>query len=119
MTRCLRNLKTTEEDSMHHIQSRTLGIAGLVLLFGNGLSWAGGPPNPTASDANQNTAGGTNALFDNTTGINNIAFGFEALLFNTTGDDNTASGSEALLNNTAGDAGGQSGSVRQSLSSGA
>jgi FAD binding domain len=43
----------------------TLGIAGLVLLLGSGSSWAG-PPNPTGSDANGNTAGGADALVINT-----------------------------------------------------
>ena len=38
-----------------------LVIAGLVLMLGVTPSW-GGPPNPTASDANGNTAGGTGAL---------------------------------------------------------
>ena len=43
----------------------TLGIAGLVLLLGSGLSWAG-HPNPTKSDGNGNTAGGSSALLNNT-----------------------------------------------------
>jgi hypothetical protein len=82
-------------------RSGTLGIAGGILLLGSGLSWAG-PPNPTASDANGNTAGGTSALINNTTGENNTAFGLAALGPNTTGNNNTASGSQALVTNTTG-----------------
>lgn len=82
--------------------SGTLGTAGLVLLLGGGPSWAAGPPNPTASDANRNTAGGTGALFDNTTGFGNTAFGDSVLQFNTTGFYNTAFGDGALVFNTTG-----------------
>jgi hypothetical protein len=67
---------------MHYIQSRTLGIAGLVLLLGSGASWAG-PPNPTASDAAGQTAGGSYALY-NGGGEANTAFGEDAL-FSTKG----------------------------------
>jgi hypothetical protein len=81
-------------------KSGTLGIAGLVLLLGSGPSWAG-PPNPTGSDANGNTAGGADALAVNT-GFNNTGFGYEALGKNTTGSYNTASGLFALPNNTTG-----------------
>ena len=63
--------------------SGTFGIASLVLLLGGGLSWAG-PPNLTASDAAGNTAGGTNAVVNNPTGIFNTGFGWEALSQNTT-----------------------------------
>ena len=82
-------------------RSGTLGIAAGVLLLGSGQSWAG-PPNPTPSDANQNTAGGSFALVNNTTGAANTAFGTAALGDNTTGFANTASGSGALLLNTTG-----------------
>ena len=51
-----------------------LVIAGLVFLLGVTPSW-GGPPNPTASDANANTAGGTNALLNVTSGTVNTAGG--------------------------------------------
>lgn len=82
--------------------SGTLGIAGLVLLLGGELSWAGGPPNPTSSDPMGNTAGGSFALFNNTTGINNTAFGETALPSNNTGAFNTAAGALALYFNTTG-----------------
>ena len=79
----------------------TLGIAGGVLLLGSGLSWAG-LPNPTASDAVGNTAGGTGALVNNTNGTDNTAFGHAALDVSTTGNGNTADGSGALNANTTG-----------------
>jgi trimeric autotransporter adhesin len=81
--------------------SRTAGAVCLVLLLGSGPVWAG-PPDPTASDALANTAGGSNALGSNTTGGGNTAFGFDALYSNTTGDANTAFGYGALVTNTTG-----------------
>ena len=45
-----------------------------------------------------NTAVGSGALSDNTTGSNNTANGFQALYFNTTGSSNTANGQYALYN---------------------
>ena len=81
--------------------SRTAGALSLVLLLGSGPVWAG-PPDPTASDALANTAGGSNALGRNTTGGGNTAFGFDALYSNTTGDANTAFGYGALVTNTTG-----------------
>src|SRR5215470_12696597 len=82
--------------------SRTAGAVRLVLLLGSGPVWAG-PPDPTASDALANTAGGSNALFRNTTGDGNTAFGYDALYSNTTGGGNAACGFNALLRNTTGD----------------
>src|SRR5215468_598774 len=58
--------------------------------------------NPTASDVNQNTAGGTGALGSLSTGTDNTAFGTNALKSNTTGILNTAVGVEALQHNTIG-----------------
>jgi trimeric autotransporter adhesin len=87
---------------MHPIQTRTLGIAGLVLLFGSGPSWAQAT-NPTVSNPNnRDTAGGTNVLISNTTGTDSTGFGFQALEVNTTGAFNTAFGSDALVSNTTG-----------------
>ncbi|MDD5266436.1 MAG: tail fiber domain-containing protein [Methylococcales bacterium] len=76
-------------------------VAGLTLALGVAPSWAG-PPNNDVSDARGNTAGGTNALLNNTTGFANTGFGQNALNFNTTGINNTASGNSALLFNTTG-----------------
>jgi hypothetical protein len=58
------------------MQSRysvALVVTSFMVMLGAGRSW-GGPPNPTPSDANANTAGGTGALFSNT-GSGNIAIG--------------------------------------------
>jgi trimeric autotransporter adhesin len=80
---------------------RTAAAVSLVLLLGSRPVWAG-PPDPTASDALANTAGGSNALGRNTTGGGNTAFGFDALYSNTTGDGNTSFGFGALVTNTTG-----------------
>lgn len=61
-----------------------------------------GPPNPTGSDANRNTAAGKNALFNVTTGGYNTAIGAFALEDTTTGSDNTACGYATLANTTSG-----------------
>ena len=59
--------------------------------------------NPTTSDANSNTAGGTSALSHLAVGgVNNTAFGRSALQANTTGVANTATGVNALFSNTTG-----------------
>jgi hypothetical protein len=49
-----------------------------------------------------NTALGTTALQENTTGANNVAVGDQALQLNTTGQSNTAVGVRAMENNTIG-----------------
>jgi len=89
-------------------------VAGLVMLMNISPSW--GQPvcaapgcNPTMSDSNENTAGGTDALFNvdetpSTGGNRNVAFGFHALTLNTTGSLNTALGHETLASNTMGTA---------------
>jgi hypothetical protein len=60
------------------------------------------PPAPDGGYPNFNTAEGTNALLNLTTGVNNTASGYAALDFNTTGSDNTANGLQALGFNTTG-----------------
>src|SRR5438874_5521603 len=60
------------------------------------------PPAPDGGYPNRNTAEGTRALFNLTTGLDNMANGFEALFRNTTASFNTASGSKALHENTTG-----------------
>jgi uncharacterized coiled-coil protein SlyX len=59
-------------------------------------------PPPDGGYANGNTAEGTNALFNLTTGSKNTADGYLALFFNMSGQLNTAIGSEALYHNSAG-----------------
>jgi hypothetical protein len=60
------------------------------------------PPPPDGGYLNGNTAEGTNALFNLTTGPNNTAIGDSALFSNTNGTTNTATGFDALGNNTSG-----------------
>ena len=84
-----------------------LVAAGLVFTLVQRSSWAA-PPNPTASDAGDNTAGGADALVDtipntmNHTGIRNTAFGAKALTTNTIGRDNSAFGAFVLQSNSEG-----------------
>jgi Chaperone of endosialidase len=59
-------------------------------------------PAPDGGYANGNTAEGTDALFNLTTGNDNTAVGLDALYNNTTGDANAATGSGALSSNTTG-----------------
>jgi hypothetical protein len=97
------------EDSMNSIIRLVAVVAGLVLMLTITPSW--GQPvcvspgcNPTTSDTNFNTAGGTGALvnLDQMLGFNNTAFGESALNTNTFGSSNTGIGGSALLNNTSG-----------------
>jgi hypothetical protein len=60
------------------------------------------PPPPDGGYPGNNTAEGTNALFNLTTGANNTAIGFDTLISNTTGNNNTATGIAALGSNTIG-----------------
>ena len=86
---------------MNRVWGKAVGIAGLILMLGGTSSW-GAPPNNDASDAVGNTAGGTAALANTTTGVFNTADGFAALFSNTTGSVNTAVGIDVLLSNTTG-----------------
>src|SRR5262245_24229585 len=84
--------------------SRIVGITALVFMLWLEPGWGQGT-NPTMSDAQNNTAGGTNALVNNLNlpgGFDNTAFGFLALSLNTTGFRNTAVGYDALEHNDAG-----------------
>jgi hypothetical protein len=86
---------------MNRSWSNAFVIAGLILMLGGAPSW-GAPPNNDVSDAAGNTAGGTGALQNNSTGGINTASGFEALFNNTTGFGNTADGAFVLFSNTTG-----------------
>jgi hypothetical protein len=61
------------------------------------------PPAPDGGYLNGNTAEGTSALFNLTSGSSNTANGFNALFFDTTGSSNTATGRGALYHNTTAD----------------
>jgi hypothetical protein len=68
------------------------------------LAWFAFSPMAQAADGDLghgNTAEGTYALYNLTTGVNNTAIGFGAMNFNTTGENNTATGFEALNSNHA------------------
>src|SRR5256886_8063375 len=67
------------------------------------ISLAVNPP-PDGGYPNRNTAEGTNALLNLTTGTGNTALGFRSLLSDTTGGRNTATGAFSLLTNTTGNA---------------
>jgi hypothetical protein len=58
--------------------------------------------NPVVSDSNSNTATGTTALNQTTTGNHNTAAGYLSLRLNTSGNYNTASGVGSLRHNTSG-----------------
>src|SRR5262245_40061929 len=92
---CAGGAARRQEDGMLHTRSRAIGILSLGMLLEGSPSW-GGPPNPTPSDLNANTAGGSNALESLTSGLFNTAFGSFALAQNTTGGSNTAIGGDAL-----------------------
>jgi hypothetical protein len=80
---------------------RSLFALFLLLLICFGLSptlQAVNPP-PDGGYANDNTAEGTNALFNLTTGAWNTALGFRALFNDTTASKNTAVGYTALYHN--------------------
>jgi Chaperone of endosialidase len=79
----------------------TITLAALMLGQFSSPCW-GGPPNPTPSDGFRNTAGGTGAVVQNTTGANNTGFGYGTLNISTLGNSNTAIGSSALASNTSG-----------------
>ena len=59
-------------------------------------------PAPDGGYPGQNTAEGTNALFNLTTGFADTAIGFQALYHDTSGSYNTAEGSRAAFNTTTG-----------------
>ena len=65
----------------------------------NSFRGGGGRYNTTGTN---NSAYGTNALFNNTTGNNNSAEGASSLQNNTTGSSNSSQGAFALFNNTTG-----------------
>jgi hypothetical protein len=73
-----------KEVLMYRVSGISIMVAGLCLMLGAVPSWAG-PPNNDVSDARGNTAGGTGALVNNSTGAANTAFGDVALQNNTDG----------------------------------
>ena len=85
--------------------SRNISLAQTIrvnLIWLVGLAMLSFGPSPAAWAQSGNTAFGTNALSQNTTGSSDSAFGARALFSNTTGSGNTATGWDALLFNTTG-----------------
>src|SRR5207253_513578 len=85
--------------------NRNTGVGYRTLLFNNAndntaIGWNALYNNHGGV---QNTAIGNSALYSNTEGHDNMANGVHALDNNTTGCGNTANGVDALLNNTTGE----------------
>ncbi len=68
----------------------------MALTLVSGAAYATQPPDVVVSDANGNTAMGTDVLYDLTTGVANTAAGFAALYSNATGSYNTGFGFEVM-----------------------
>src|SRR5215472_13787364 len=79
-----------------------LGIPLLLACLTLSPSGQAVTPAPDGGYVNFNTAEGTDALFNLTTGPSNTATGYHALWGNTTGSYNTANGASALASNTTG-----------------
>lgn len=75
--------------------------SGLVAI-GDSTLYNNGVGATSAGHATFNTAAGSRALRNNTTGSFNTALGARALLSNTSGSNNTAAGADALRQNTTG-----------------
>jgi hypothetical protein len=84
------------------ILNRSHLFLSTLIFCAAGLAYSQQPPDVVMSDANDNTAMGTNALLHITTGSYNTAAGFDVLISNTSGFDNTAVGDLALGSNTSG-----------------
>ncbi len=83
-------------------QNAFLGFSGNSTMTGLGNTAGGVQALQNDTTGGNNTAIGAGALASNTTGGDNTASGLEALHFNTTGVANTATGVTALLSNTTG-----------------
>jgi hypothetical protein len=86
---------------MKTCRNRFLSLITVLFVFAQ-PAVAAPPPNVVDSDANGNTAMGTDALGSLTEGFSNTASGSDALQSNTTGSANTALGHLALQDNTSG-----------------
>jgi hypothetical protein len=87
---------------MNSIGNRIILFVMCIILLTPDFVWSAAPPNPTESDENGNTAGGSGVLVNNI-GTGNTGFGVEVLNQNTTGHSNIAIGQKSLFNNTEGD----------------
>jgi Chaperone of endosialidase len=82
--------------------SRPTLMAAAALLLAAGLAQAAQPPDSVKSDSSLNTAMGSNAQLELTTGIYNTAAGAYSLYANQTGSYNTAFGVAALFEDAGG-----------------
>jgi trimeric autotransporter adhesin len=87
------------------MKTKTLSLVlfALLICFTLTLGVEAVVPPPDGGYPGGNTAEGTNALLNLTSGINNTAVGANALHDNTTGGYNVGIGSRALASNTTGD----------------
>jgi hypothetical protein len=89
----------------NHLKRATPSLCLIAVVL---ISFAFAPqmqavnPPPDGGYPGRNTAEGTNALFNLTTGQGNTAVGDSALISNTTGDGNTANGMHVLFSNPTG-----------------
>jgi trimeric autotransporter adhesin len=84
------------------LRSRSLLLVFALALFVVSHTAQAVDPPPDGGYPNNNTAEGTDALFQLAGGFDNTAIGFDALFSNTAGSSNTAVGSFALQSNTTG-----------------
>jgi len=82
--------------------TRSLVIAFVLLCFGVSPRTQAVNPPPDGGYPVNNTAEGSGALFNLTSGVSNTAFGYQTLSKDTTGSYNTAEGIQALFRNTTG-----------------
>jgi hypothetical protein len=102
----MKTLITSQNSLLTILRSRSASILVALTLGAFALASAstafGVVPAPDGGYPGGNTAEGTDALFNLTTGGSNTAIGEDALFSNTTGSNNTANGLAALLSNTTG-----------------
>src|SRR4030095_2892497 len=84
------------------LKKNTLVFLVVLVWFGLSPTAPAVDPPPDGGYPGGNTAEGDDALFNLTSGTNNVAVGFEALFNNTSGINNTACGGGALHENTDG-----------------
>jgi hypothetical protein len=82
--------------------TRSLVIAFVLLCFGVSPRTQAVNPPPDGGYPVNNTAEGSGALFNLTSGASNTALGYQTLSKDTTGSYNTAEGFQSLFRNTAG-----------------
>ncbi len=73
-----------------------------LVAIGDSALYYNGNNSPTSIQATLNTAVGSKAMLNNTTGYNNSGFGSSSMYFNTTGHHNTSMGYYSLGKNSTG-----------------